>query len=466
MIPSLVRIVFCLALSKACADELAENSVSLSTSRHEEAGLPGDSGEVILAYGSIPGETGEDGDERVIEAFLSRAIAGVHSWMWHYPKEPGQVGLSITCHWLDLFTFINALPMASLGIPLPGGSLRKEAMRDRICPLTFEPVFRDYLWGGRNLETRFGRKLPPGIVAESWDISGHPDSPTRVEEGYWKGRTLPDVLKELGADLVGTRCAETLSRHRFPLLIKLLDANADLSVQVHPDDEYACIHEVGELGKTEMWYVLYASPGCQLIYGLARGVTRESMRSAIENGALETQLYRLPIKSGDCIFIPSGTVHALLAGAVVAEIQQNSDTTYRLYDWGRVGADGKPRPLHVEKALDVIDWDIVEPARVDPLLLSDEGGVRRSLLVDCPQFTVELIELAENAQFIGRCDGATFEIWGCVEGAGEVRWQGEPVSAEAIRFVLLPAVLGEYTVRARKRSTLLRVFVSEQARMP
>jgi mannose-6-phosphate isomerase len=332
-------------------------------------------------------------------------------------------------------------------------------MSQRIHPLTFEPVFRQYLWGGRNLETLFGRRLPPGIVAESWEISGHPSSTTRVLAGLWKGRTLPEVLDALGADLVGTRSAAMLEKRTFPLLVKLLDANKDLSVQVHPDDANARLHENGELGKAEMWYVLHAGPGTELIYGLARGATKESLCRAIERDALAAWLHRIPIEAGDCYFISPGTVHALLAGAVVAEIQQNSDITYRIHDWGRVGADGVGRPLHIDRALSAIDWDRVELQKSKPAIIFEGGGVRRSLLAQCPQFTVERIDLVEGAEFTGRCDGATFEIWGCVRGGIQIRWTGRPVAAYAIRFVLLPAVLGDFGVSAEQESTLLRAYV-------
>jgi len=329
-----------------------------------------------------------------------------------------------------------------------------------IYPLTFEPVFRDYVWGGRNLETLFGRRLPPGIVAESWEISAHPSSPTRVDAGAWRGQTLPEVLATLGTDLVGTNSARMLARGTFPLLVKLLDANRDLSVQVHPDDEYALAHEGGELGKTEMWYVLHARPGAELIYGLARGVTRESFRAALRDNCLETQLHHLPIAPGDSIFIPAGTVHALLAGAVVAEIQQNADTTYRVYDWGRLGADGLPRPLHTEKALEVINFAQVEPGLVKPKMLHRGKGITCARLVHCPQFTVERIDLIAGAEYRGRCDGSTFEIWGCIAGFCRVCWAGEAVEMKAIRFVLFPAALGEYTLQAVKASTLLRASVA------
>jgi mannose-6-phosphate isomerase len=238
---------------------------------------------------------------------------------------------------------------------------------ERIYPLTFVPVFRDYIWGGRHLETLYGRALPPGIVAESWDISGHASSPTAVAAGYWAGRTLPEVTAALGQALLGHRVAASAGAGRFPLLVKLLDANQDLSVQVHPDDAYARVHENGDPGKTEMWYVLHAGPGAELIYGLAPGANAADFRRAAQEGRLNEQLHRLPVHAGDCVFVPAGTVHALLAGAVVAEVQQNSDTTYRVYDWGRLGADGRPRALHLEKALAVIDWAQVAPDKIAPV---------------------------------------------------------------------------------------------------
>ena len=327
-----------------------------------------------------------------------------------------------------------------------------------IYPLTFEPVFRDYIWGGRRLETLLGRDLPPGIVAESWDISGHPDSPTRVAAGYWKGRLLPEVMAELGTALVGTHSADMLARGRFPLLVKLLDANQDLSVQVHPDDAYAAVYENGEIGKTEMWYVLHAEPGYALIHGVKPGVTRAAFRAAIERDAIADLLNRVPVSAGDAIDVRAGTVHALLAGAVVAEIQQTSDVTYRVYDWGRVGHDGKPRPLHIDRALEVIDFR-PSPGPVPPQTITETESLCRQLLVRRPQFTVERLILEPTATYTGTCDGSTFEIWGCMAGECSVGWAGDPISLPAVHFFLLPATLGAFTVTPKGRSTLLRIYV-------
>lgn len=333
-------------------------------------------------------------------------------------------------------------------------------MQKEIYPLTFEPVLRDYLWGGRNLETLFGRRLPPGITAESWEISGHPTAPTRVDSGFWKGRTLPEVMSTLGEALVGTRSRAMLRMGRFPLLVKLLDANHDLSVQVHPSDDYALRHE-GDLGKTEAWYILHAVPGARIIYGLAEGVTRETFIHALRSGTVESQLHRLPVKEGDTVFVPAGLVHALTAGVVAAEIQQNSDATYRVYDWGRISTNGETRPLHIEKALDVIDWSRVAPGKEEPVLLAQGEGMRRMRLVSCDKFVMECVDLEAGATFRGACTGETFEIWGCVSGEANILWAGEAVPLPAVRFALLPATLGQYTVQAAPKSRLLRVYVGE-----
>ena len=333
-------------------------------------------------------------------------------------------------------------------------------MTNHIYPLTFDPVFRDYIWGGRNLETKLKRTLPPGIVAESWDISGHPAAPTRVNNGSLAGKTLPEVLDLLGVALVGCRSQAMLARGKFPLLVKLLDANKPLSVQVHPDDEYAGVHENGELGKTEMWYILHARPGASLIYGLKAGVTPDSFRRALEAGHLETCLHQLPVKAGDAVFIPSGSTHAIMDGIVLAEIQQNSNTTYRVYDWNRLGADGRPRPLHVDKAIEVINFNQVEPGPFEPQLIEEDAGVRRELITACPYFNVEKVTFEQaGVSFAGQTDGSTFEIWGAIAGQSRINWSGQPVDLPAVRFALLPAALGKFAIEAAAPATLLRVYV-------
>lgn len=335
-------------------------------------------------------------------------------------------------------------------------------MNENIYPLTFEPVLKDYIWGGRNLETMLGRTLPPGKVAESWEISGHPSAPTRVKNGPLAGKTLPDLLGLLGTDLVGSRSQAMLARGKFPLLVKLLDANESLSVQVHPDDDYARTYENGELGKTEMWYILHAEKGARLIYGLKPGVTPGAFRQALEAGRLEECLHYLSVQAGDTVFIPAGSLHAVLEGIVLTEIQQNSDTTYRVYDWNRVGADGKPRPLHVEKALVVTNFNQVEPGPYRPELLSDDGGMRREIITRSPYFVVERLTFKRaGGVFVGQCDGRTMEIWGSMSGQGQIHWSGQPLELPAVQYGLLPAALGAFEVKAVSPAVMLRVYIPE-----
>ncbi len=328
-----------------------------------------------------------------------------------------------------------------------------------LYPLTFTPALRDYVWGGRNLEKLYGRQLPPGPTAESWEISGHPTAPTRVDAGPLAGQLLPDVLAELGANLAGARARWALDRGKFPLLVKLLDAEERLSVQVHPPDDYALVHENGELGKTEMWYVLHARPGAQLILGLRPGVTPEAFCQAMADHTLEACLHHLPVKAGDAVFVPTGAVHAILEGIIAAEIQQNSDMTYRVYDWGRVGVDGKPRPLHLDKSLAVINFQCVEPGPYRPVLVAAEDGVTRYEISRCEYFVVEKVTLARGAVYAGRTGGETLEIWGTVDGQSELTWAGDPVPLPAIRFCLVPARLGDFAARAIEPATLLRVYL-------
>ncbi len=320
-----------------------------------------------------------------------------------------------------------------------------------LYPLTFHPVFKDYPWGGRTLAERFGRALPEGIVAESWEIAAHPNGSSTVRSGPLAGLPLTDVQERWGEALVGSNSRGALETGRFPLLIKLLDARRWLSVQVHPDDAYGLAHE-GEPGKTEMWVVLHAEPGAELIYGFAPGITRAGYAAAVEAGRGAEPLHRLAVQKGDTLFVPAGSVHALGPGIVVAEIQQNSDTTYRIYDWGR------PRPLHIEQALDVLNFDLVEPAATRPVLL-EENGLRREELARCPYFVTERLALPAGARRAGACTGATFEIWGVMEGAAEVQWAGEPLALSAVDWALLPAALGDFALAARTPSTLLRVTV-------
>ena len=323
-----------------------------------------------------------------------------------------------------------------------------------IYPLTFDPVFKDYPWGGRNLETKLGRTIPDGIVAESWEIAAHPNGSSIVNAGPLQGKTLPAVQSLLGEALLGDRNAAALATGKFPLLIKILDANRWLSIQVHPDDAYSMAHE-GEPGKTEMWVVLHAAPGAELIYGFAPGMTRAQYAAAIGTDASVDGLHRVTVKPGDVIFVPSGTIHALGPGVMVAEIQQNSDTTYRIWDWGR------PRPLHLEKSLDVLNFAQVAPDPAKPAILLDEEGLRIERLVACPYFETERITLPAGHEFYGLCDGSSFEIWAVLQGQVTLTSDAAPLTLTAVQWVLLPAELGEFQLNAEADAVLLRVVTPE-----
>ena len=323
-----------------------------------------------------------------------------------------------------------------------------------IYPLTFTPQLRDYIWGGRNLEN-YGRSLPEGITSESWEVSAHKNGSATVLNGLHQGKSLADLTEELGIDLIGANAQWALERGKFPLLVKLIDANQSLSVQVHPDDGYAQEHESNELGKTEMWVILHAEPEAMLVYGVKANTTPENFKEGILNGNLEPYLHTVPVKTGDHICVPAGSLHAIMEGTIVAEIQQNSDTTYRVYDWNRVGIDGNPRPLHIEKALDVIDFEQVEPEICAPGSLPSQPGHTRFMLCENEYFITEKVVFEGSTPYQGECDGTSLEIWGLLEGTAEIN----TTPLKAIQFTLLPAAMGSFSIKASSGAVLLRTTV-------
>lgn len=329
-----------------------------------------------------------------------------------------------------------------------------------LSPLRFSPVLKPYTWGGRKLETLLGRELPPGVTAESWEISAHPNGPTRVAAGPHAGATLEVLVERFGLDLVGRRNADVLDGGRFPLLVKVLDAAEWLSVQVHPDDAAAA--REGDRGKTEMWVVLQADDGAELIQGFEPGVDREGFAAAIAAGEAEGLLHRVPVQAGDVFFLRPGVVHALGPGVLLAEIQQSSDVTYRVFDWNR---NQKERPLHLERALEILDFGAVRPGPVQPAPsepgdTSGEPG-QIEVLASCRYFETQRLRLTGGDVWRGACDGETFEIWGVIEGAATVGGGDGEERLTAVDWALLPAALGEFQLRANEPATLLRVFTPE-----
>jgi mannose-6-phosphate isomerase len=312
---------------------------------------------------------------------------------------------------------------------MPDGSL---------YPLTFLPILKDRVWGGRRLHELYRKQLPPAIpVGESWEISDRVGDINIVANGAFAGRDLHWLIEHLGADLLN---GAELQHGRFPLLIKILDASDKLSLQVHPPASKA--HLLGGEPKTELWYIAEAQPGAELYVGLRHGCTREQFTQKLKDGSVADCFHRLSVKAGDAMFLPSGRVHALGAGMVIFEIQQNSDTTYRVFDWNRAGLDGKPRELHVNESLESIDFFDFEPTPLRPTALPGSKHVR-SLLRD-PLFSVDLAVL-RTAEPLPLSSGI-MRIVGVVRGELVVRYASGDLKLSAGQFCLIPAALAEVSL--------------------
>jgi mannose-6-phosphate isomerase len=312
-------------------------------------------------------------------------------------------------------------------------------------PLRFEPILKELIWGGRRLGSLLGKPLGTGTrYAESWEIADHRDDVSRVAEGPHRGASLRDLGRHAGATLLGPGVGP---RDQFPLLVKFLDAHQVLSVQVHPDDELGR-RLANDNGKTEAWVILHAEPGSLIYAGLRPGVTHAEFARAMDGGEVEPLLHRFEARPGDCILIPAGTVHAIGAGVVLAEIQQMSDATFRVHDWGRVGADGRPRALHRAEALESTDFAAgpVNPVASRPRRLP--GGTHERL-VACPYFVLERFRLGgPEGMSLGDADRRRFTILIALEGRAEVRYGPGPDAAtlDFGQTLLLPAALGACTV--------------------
>ena len=258
-------------------------------------------------------------------------------------------------------------------------------------PFLLKPAGKDYLWGGSRLKDDFSKDIDLTPLAETWECSTHPDGISTVASGALKGQPLSEVLKA-HPEYLGTHPSRNKIRDgELPILIKLIDARKDLSVQVHPDDEYARIHEHGSLGKTEMWYVLDAAKDAQLVYGFYRDMDREKLRKSLQEGTVEKYLQKVKIEKNDVFYIEAGTVHAIGAGALIAEVQENSNLTYRLYDYNRLDKAGKARELHIEKALEVADLKGSAEPRQPMRVLKYKRGYASEFLCRCRYFQVERV---------------------------------------------------------------------------
>ena len=321
------------------------------------------------------------------------------------------------------------------------------------APLLLRGHLQPTIWGGHNLARIAGKSLPEGVtIGESWEtaLESVVRNPPRA------GTTLGALVECCGAELIGTRAVEIFGL-RFPLLTKFLDARQWLSVQVHPNDAQAATQENGKLGKTEAWYILHADPGAQLVYGLSREATQAQVRQAIAETRLEELLHTVEARAGDVILVPAGTVHAIGPGIVLYELQEYSDITYRLYDYGRLQADGKPRELHVDKALGVMRYQPSTVERVLPVYAeSQEPHVSRRVLVACRYFVEE--ELTLRGEAIGVADGTSCHILSVLEGQCRVHTSECDLSLGLGDTAVVPAITGSYTLSAQG-ARLLRSYV-------
>jgi mannose-6-phosphate isomerase len=310
-------------------------------------------------------------------------------------------------------------------------------MNDHCYPLLFRPVYKEYFWGGRRIADRFARTGTPAVCAESWEISAHPDGLSRVANGACAGQTLAALAGQFGAACTGTRAPDP---HRFPLLFKLIDARENLSVQVHPNDENAAA--VGGEAKTEAWYVVERGAEASLYSGFKPGVTADSFQKSLAQGDAAARLIRQTIAPGDTLFIPGGLVHAIGAGCLIYEVQQSSNTTYRLFDWNRCDASGTPRPLHIEQAFRVIAPTLEPPCLHRAPAVPADGANHTAILLCSPYFHLTQLHLATPLQV--PLDGTSFQVLFLLAGAATVTAGGQAVPLTAGTSCLLPAACGSY----------------------
>lgn len=288
-------------------------------------------------------------------------------------------------------------------------------------PFLLSPIGKDYLWGGTRLKEDYAKNIDLDPLAETWECSTHPDGLSTVASGEFKGQTLAQVLKK-HPEFLGTH---PRTKGELPILIKMIDARKDLSVQVHPNDSYAWEYEHGQQGKTEMWYVLDAAKDAKLVYGFRNTVTPQQVRKSIETGTIEKYLQKVPVKKDDVFFVPAGCVHAIGAGALIVEVQQSSNLTYRLYDYGRTDKDGKQRALHVDKALAVADLSGSAEPRQPIHTYRFSAGMESELLCRCKYFQAERVRLNTERCREKACiqtGNNSFQVLLCTRGCGVLLW--------------------------------------------
>jgi mannose-6-phosphate isomerase len=316
-------------------------------------------------------------------------------------------------------------------------------------PLVFTPILQDRIWGGTKLRTDLGKDIPTETTGESWELSAVAGNVSVVKNGALAGTPLTDLLEQYPDDILGTAVHAKFGK-QFPLLFKFLDAREDLSIQVHPNDELAKKRH-NSFGKTEMWYVMQADPGSRIIVGFNHKSSPEEYLEKLESKQLIDILNQVPAEKGQVFFLETGTIHAIGAGIVIAEIQQTSDITYRIYDWDRVDANGNGRQLHVEEALDAMNYN-----ETDTQKHYTKEVNKSNTTVDCPYFTTNFLPLDGTAT-VSR-SGESFTVYICTEGAFTIDIEGETYVFKKGDTVLVPAAVKDFKLSGH--ATLLEIYIS------
>ncbi len=313
-------------------------------------------------------------------------------------------------------------------------------------PFKLKAATKDYVWGGIKLKEFYSKDSLSDVIAESWEVSCHPDGPSVIENGQYEGVTLAELL-EANPRYAGTNSEKFPF---FPILVKLIDAKSNLSVQVHPGDDYALANE-GQFGKTEMWYIVECEKGAGVYCGFKKPITKEQLRASLENGTITDLLNFIEVKKGDCLFIESGTVHAICGGCVICEIQQNSSLTYRLSDYGRLDKDGKPRQLHIDKAVEVTDTSKVVRPNANSCAMGE--GVTR--LAQCKYFTTDKVVVDGETTLCA--DEDSFLTVTCVDGSATFYYNGKNYEINTGDTYFLPAGIGVVRVEGDAELITARV---------
>lgn len=319
----------------------------------------------------------------------------------------------------------------------------------KIYPLQFQPILKDRIWGGTKLKTYLNKPITSEITGESWEISTVENDVSVIANGFFKGKSLNELINEFPEEVLGTKVYKQFGK-QFPLLFKYLDAREDLSIQVHPNDELAK-NRHNSFGKTEMWYVMQADDDAQLIVGFKEKSSPEQYLKSLKNNSIIDILDVKKVKQGDVFFLATGTVHAIGAGTVIAEIQQTSDVTYRIYDFDRVDANGNTRELHVDLALDAINYNVVE-AQKDYSKVENVSNE----IVNCQYFTTNFIPLDGEIRFDN--DKESFSVYMCVEGSFELIYEEEKYVYKTGDTILIPAEITEFEIKGK--ASVLEIYIS------